>query len=314
MTTSGIYTITRKGTDIIESALRKCGVVTEASPITAPMQTTALAALEDMIRAMHKDGIKLWLYRQAVLFPVLAQKRYLLGPNGDHFCFATDLIKTTLAVAASDTDTSFTVSDDEGLADNDYIGIELDSGVIFWTTINGAPAANVVTVDDALTGDAAIGNKVFSYTSKAPRPLEITHGSVQVQDDSETFLKKDAREDYLDYANKAAVGTPIAFHYNPLRTDGELYLYPTTNNETQYINFSIQIPVEIVQAAAKDLDFPEEWYLPLSWCLAQQLYIEYGITDQITVTKIEKEADKWYDSIKNWDQEDASIFFEPDDE
>lgn len=67
---------------------------------------------------------------------------------------------TTLSVAASATDTSITVVDASGFADGDYIGILLDDGTEDKTTVNGAPAGNVITLTDAITGAAAISNAV----------------------------------------------------------------------------------------------------------------------------------------------------------
>lgn len=71
---------------------------------------------------------------------------------------------TTVAVAGVATNTTIKVVDDTGFGDGDFIAIELDDGTQHQTTINGAPAANVITLDDALPSSSAIGK----YVCRAP--------------------------------------------------------------------------------------------------------------------------------------------------
>lgn len=69
---------------------------------------------------------------------------------------------TTLTAASAATDTTLEVADDEGFNDGDYITVTLDSGALHATTVNGTPAANIITITDGIpTGaNAAIGNAV----------------------------------------------------------------------------------------------------------------------------------------------------------
>jgi len=70
----------------------------------------------------------------------------------------------TLTVAAVATDTTITVSRADYIDSGDLIYVLLDSGEYHCTTVNGAPAGNVVTLTDAIpTGKtAAIGNSVIN--------------------------------------------------------------------------------------------------------------------------------------------------------
>lgn len=72
----------------------------------------------------------------------------------------SDGVDTTVAIAGSATDLTITVADDTGFSDDDYIGILLDDGTQHQTRVNGAPAANVITFDDALPSGTAIGKTV----------------------------------------------------------------------------------------------------------------------------------------------------------
>lgn len=78
--------------------------------------------------------------------------------NGNWQCvFALD---TTLSVAGNGTDIMITVTTVTGITSGDVIGIQLDSGAAHWTTVNGAPVGNVVTLAVALPNNAAIGSRV----------------------------------------------------------------------------------------------------------------------------------------------------------
>jgi len=74
--------------------------------------------------------------------------------------YVSDGNATQVAVAGVATDTSIEVDDDAGFGDGDFIGIELDDGTQHQTTVNGAPAANIITFDDALPGPSAIASAV----------------------------------------------------------------------------------------------------------------------------------------------------------
>jgi hypothetical protein len=71
------------------------------------------------------------------------------------FAFAT-----TLSVAGVATDLTVTLSSVTGITSGDVIGIQLDSGAAHWTTVNGAPVGNVVTLTVALPSNATIGKLV----------------------------------------------------------------------------------------------------------------------------------------------------------
>jgi hypothetical protein len=72
----------------------------------------------------------------------------------------TSAVDKSLAVAAIATDGTVTLTAAAGIAAGNIIGIELDTGAWHWTTVNGAPAGNVVTLAVAMPSGAAIGKRV----------------------------------------------------------------------------------------------------------------------------------------------------------
>lgn len=79
-----------------------------------------------------------------------SQWQYVTGPQS-----------TTLSVAAVATNLTITVVSAAGFANGGHIGIELDNGLQHITTVNGAPAGNVITLAVAMPSAAAIGRVVL---------------------------------------------------------------------------------------------------------------------------------------------------------
>lgn len=240
------------------------------------------------------------------------QQSYALGPAGDRIVRKDDLVTTTLSADEAAAQTTLSVTSITGIADNDIIGIVLDDNTIHWSTVNGTPAGGAVIVDDALPSAASSGNKVYAFTSKAPRPLKITQGMIQVDATNETTLTILGREDYFALSNKSATGVTTQIFYNPTLTSGKLYVWPVITDERQFLNLTGRMPFEDFDAGGNNPDFPLEWHQPLVWMLCSEVYTEYGVTDPITVQKIEKQAEKWFTIVSDFDVEEADIIIQPD--
>jgi hypothetical protein len=68
-----------------------------------------------------------------------------------------DRYETTVDGDELTAQTVISVADATGIADNDIIGIRLDSGSWHWSDVNGAPIGNDVTITDALPSQASDG-------------------------------------------------------------------------------------------------------------------------------------------------------------
>lgn len=72
---------------------------------------------------------------------------------------------TTLSSGATTNATSLSVASATGILNGQSIGILLDSGAWHWTTVNGAPSGNTVTIATGLPSAAASGKRVLTYTA-----------------------------------------------------------------------------------------------------------------------------------------------------
>jgi len=279
---SGSYDFGLTAENIITEALELLGIYVTGGTVIDTHKASCLRTLEMLIKAWAADGVGLWTLKEAALFLAYGEYEYSLGPSGDH-C-TSSWVKTEVAVAASSGASTVTVDSDTGISDSDYIGIELEDGTLQWTIINGAPAANVVTLTDSLTDDVSVDSHVYCYSDKLQKPLRITEARIRVEGDddnddcTETVLSIKHRNQYMTISDKEATGTADLIYYQPELTDGKLRVYPACDNVQNYIKFTAKIPIQDFDDAANSPDLPTEWLLALSWNLAILISPKFGKT------------------------------------
>ena len=305
MATSGSYDYNRTALQIITEALELIGEYQAGETLTAEDTTSCLASLNMMIKAWQAEGIGLWTKRDAALILEENEYKYTIGPSGDYATLVSDLAKTEIATAASSTDLTITVDDDDGFTNGDYIGVELDDGSVQWTTINGVPAADVITLTAALTDDVAVDNHVYALASLLQRPIEIADVRLHNNSDYERPLRIVSRQEYMALPNKTDTGAANLVYYDPTLTNGTLYVWPACNDVKEYIKFTAKIPLEDFDATTNDPDFPQEWLLALAWNLAILVAPKFGVE---LPTKFELKALGFKQAVSVFDREDASIF------
>lgn len=308
MATSGSTDFNLTRNEIIEEALKLLGVGARGETISAEDNADASRALNLMVKAWQAQGYHLWGIQTATLLVQKGTGEYSLGPSGDHA--TTSLTETTLAADAAAAATSIAVASASGIADTYYIGIELDSGSLQWTTVSGAPVGNAVTIADALTGAASSGNAVYVYQTKAGRPLRIAEARI-VESGNEVPMFRLGRSGYFELANKTSEGKPTQFYYEPQLTNGKLWIWPTPNNVDMRIKFSFERTLEDFDSAADNADFPVEWLEAIKYNLAARLAPQYGLPLDMRAW-LKQEAQAALDEALGFDREDASVYFQPD--
>jgi len=309
MTTSGSVDFTQNLTGIITDAYHMIGVGAEGEAITDDNYQRAKRSLNRMIKSWETQGVHLWKYRTANLFLSVGKENYLLGKTGDN---ATDsFVKTTTTIAAILGDGTITVDDDTGILNGDFIGIVLDSGDIQWTTINGVPAANVITLTDVLTDTVAIGNVIYVYTTKINRPLLLDNVNIKINNYNEVPMILLERQEYFNLPTKSSQGTPTQYHYNPTLTNGILYIWTTASTSNNYIKFSYIPDFEDLDTALNTSDFPIEWLDCIVYNLALRLGIENGLSASATFAQVQSTAIELLRQAKGFDNEQGFVSFEP---
>lgn len=315
---SGTATFNRTADKFILRALRQVGAIEAGETPSADMVSEALEAFNAMVKEWGAIGIHLWTEEEAILFLQPNQAQYALGPltNGNpspDICVGSNSWSqsTLTATAATGAGTVSLVSA-AGISTTDGIGIGLDTGAIYWTTVNGAPAGNVVTLTAPLPSQATIGNPSFSYVagSQIIRPLRIPAGRrIFLQSLIETPITRLSRSEYMDLPNKTgAPGIVTQFFYAPVLGQGLFYAWPAPVDATSAVRFTWYRPLYDFDNLSNLPDFPQEWINTLTWNLAQELGPEYDVPDA-KWTKIVAMASNTLQRVQGWDREPESIYF-----
>ena len=308
MTTSGSIDFSLNRNELIRASMRLAGILASGEVPNNDEYSDASVTLNLMLKQWQAEGIGLWLNQEFWLFPDYSDGTYLLGPTGGNA--TASAVITAIATAGVATNLTITVDSATGISNADVIGIELDGGTLQWTTVNGAPAANVITITAALTDAVNVDAVIYSYTTKIQRPQRLLELRRVDSSGSEIPLAEISRQEYLGLALKTALGTPTQYYYDPRLTNGMLYLWPEPDNVTSYIKGTMRRTIYDMDATTDDFDIPPDWFGCLRDNLAAELAVEYDAPVQKQQILFGKAA-KSRNILENFDSEQTSVFFQP---
>lgn len=317
LTTSGTYTYSASVITLLTAALRQVQVIGEEETASGAQLQTGLDAMAAMCKGWQASGIHVWCEEEGILFLQPGQTQYKIGAGSpDHVTLFDSLLETSLTVTAATGAGSVTLDSVTGVASGDQIGIQLDAGTTFWTTVNGAPSGSIVTLTTVLPSQATSGALAFDYSTPLYRPLRVMGGRrYNLFSRIDISMNMWARLDYEAQPNKYTTGIPTAFFFDPQTGQGAYSQpvglwnsWPTPQDNTNAARFTAQRPVQDIASLANIPDFPVEWNAALKWNLALELGPEYGCPAE-QLTFIGSRAKYWYDMASAWDRESESVMF-----
>ncbi len=251
-------------------------------------------------------NLKAFARKTAYLFLQQGQSVYSLGPSGDNW--ASSYSTTTLGAAKSASATAVTLASAIG-ANADAIGIRLADGSIGWSTISAGGGTTSITLPANSLGAANSGARVFTYTSKARRPLQLLTAVLRTTDTKDQPLAVNkTREDYEAIGDKTADGTPSWLAYERTLTNGTLYMDCEPSDTTMVVRVVFLGAPEDFDALNDTPDYPQEWYKPL----VGQLSIDTAPIFGVPVTaEMKLFRDEGLSIAQNTDPETSDLFFEP---
>lgn len=278
MATSNNQNFSLNRDDFIKAAMRGINALFEGqSPnpiqISDISQAMNMLAKQWMGAADFMPGFKMWTRKRATVFLEKGKSKYTLGPNGDHA--TTSYTETAMKVAAVATDGTVDVDSITGMTTADFIGVVLDDGEIHFTTINGAPSGDTVTLTTAMPSAAAIGKAVYFYTTKVQRPLDILFINIQDSNGDDLPLNPMTLGEYESIGDKDASGRPTQYYFEKLRTDADLYLDYAVDEVTDSLEVTFLRPVDDFDAATDELDMPQVWFRPFKYQLMIDIAPEF---------------------------------------
>lgn len=278
MPTTGTVTYSTSRSKIIGLTMKILGQLGEDESPTASEDTDVGDFLSMLVKSWQAKadfapGLKMWKRRRGDLYLSNSANSYNLGPSGDNWTEAS--YSRTLTANAAAAATTLTCSSITNAASGDYIGVELDSGALHWTTINGAPSGSTITITTALPSAAASGAYVFNYTTKAARPVDIEAAVLRDTDGNDVPVSFMNMQDHMALpakANTTYTGDPLSVYYEAQLTNGVLYLdVGGAADVTKKLHIVWLEPIEDITSAADEPEFPQQWYRPLAWGLAKEV-------------------------------------------
>lgn len=257
-------------------------------------------------RADFGANLKVWSRKTAYLFLQKGQSVYSVGPSGDHWTGSYSTTTTSAAKIASATSLSLTSAIG---ANADNIGIELSDGSIGWTTISSGGGTTSLTLPANSLGAAAAGARVFTYTSKARRPLKLLTAVLRDVNTRDTPMSVDrTRQDYEAIGDKTHDATPAWIAYEATLTNGTIYLDCEPSDVTRVVRVVFLGTIEDFDALTDTPDYPQEWFRALVAQLAIDICPMFGkpVTQELRDARNEALG-----IAQNTDPETTDLFFEP---
>lgn len=300
------YSITRG--DIIESALLKIGEYDQGDVVPGDEAGTAARTLNLMLKFFTVRGADLFLRQTQTLFLQKDVQSYTLGTTGTAEVTET-YVETTISTDTVSGATTIPVTSTTGMNPLDRIGLKMDDNSIHWTTVTTVLSATSVLIGTAIDDDAAAGNKVYAYTTKADRPQKIIYSHRRDTSDQDTPVDMIGEVAYRRLSSKGSAGPVNQAWYHPTLDNGTLYTWPVDGGKTtDKLILVANILSDDLDSTSDNPEYPIEWGECLVYGLAARLAPEYGINIQDR-RQMNSEAEEKLSFMLDYDVEDASVIF-----
>ncbi len=316
LTTSNVVDYDPPGTDVITAAFRRMGTIDETEVPTAGMFRDGLSTLNSMMKELETTGIHIWTVEEAILFFRQFQFRYLLSKTSADHCadaYSYSLSQLNLTAIAGATAINL-VRPGNFFAKGNQIGINLDSGDAFWTTVPSDPTGLAVPLAAPLPSSASQQNFVYAYKENIDRPLRIpaarriAYGTPPSGSILTPLTNMMSRQAYMDLPQPETPGQVTQAYYNPARNIGELFVWNAPQNTQSGLRFTYYRPIQVFTSVDDLADLPQEWGNALKWSLAKELGPQYSIPAE-RWDRILMQAGQKAELAMGWDREPESIYF-----
>lgn len=274
MATSGSIDFSLTRDNLITDAMRVIGAIGEGETPTSYEISNASRALNMLVKQWQGNtdfsaGLKVWARKRGYLFLNTDTVSYSLGTTGDNW--TNSYVSTVTTASQTAGNSTVTVASATGLAASMYIGIELVTGALQWTTISGTPTTTV-TLAASLTANVASGARVFAYTTKAYPPLEIQSASMRDTNGNDTpLVLVPTVQQYEGIPSKTADGMPYGVLYERGTLNGTLLTTSAPTDPTYVLRITYTRPLDDLDSTADEVDYPQHWFRALKYGLARDL-------------------------------------------
>ena len=278
VSTSVNFTFTRD--DTIEESLMALQVIGEGDAPTAAQLADHARTLNAMIKSWMAKGIHVHLIQRVTMWLTANQYEYVVGTDK----MAVQPVKTFLTADSAATDTTLTVDSIANISSTNIIGVLLDDGSVFWTTVNGAPSGSTITLTTGVTTAASSGKPVWVYaTTAAAGDIKAIYMAWRrtwnnaANTFEDTPIEIVPHKEYFGLSSKTDTGevTQIAF-LPKIDRNGTIFTYSAPADGRTTLHLLTKRSIYDFDGATDDADYPQEWFEAIWMGLAARLANHYG--------------------------------------
>jgi len=291
---------------IITDSLSLLGVYGQGDTVSTNDYNFCLNLINKMVKAWEGRGIHLWTSVEGAVYFTVGQIFYdLASTSTDHA--GQDPIFNQLVTTCNSS--LVNVGSTFMMKVGDHIGIQLDSNVLFWSTIATIVDGANVTMNAGVPSTASNGNSVFSYTLEMDRPLMIINNSVRYYNQSgvERPIQLRGRSEFMAIPNKSVEGQANQAFYSPHVSDARIYIWPTAFSVGDCLRFSYIRRIADFVNSTDTPDLPQEWLECLTYNLAVRAAPSYGLILEKVNPDISAIASQSLQAMELFDSEDGDL-------
>lgn len=159
------------------------------------------------------------------------------------------------------------------------------------------------------TGTYTLGPSGDVVMDRPLRLLKVTRK--KTSDGLEVPIEQISQDEYYQLNNKSSSGLPVQYYYDPTLTNGTIYTWPVIDQSGYTLELVYVKQYDDMDASTDDFEFPQEWYLAISFGLADLLAEDYATNDSLA-NRIHFKATRFKDEAMGFDVENASTYIQPD--
>jgi len=296
---SGVKAFSMTANDIIAAALKKAGVYQAGEPAQPDEIADGKTSLNLMLKSWPVKGVDIQWRQRITVFLSKGTQSYLLGDAGDHA--TATYFETTLAADADSGATALALTSTTGITSGDFIGIRLNDNTIHWTTTNSTGSV----IGAGLVSAANSGNAVYTYTTRAHKPLKVIY-AMRRDGDRDIDLTQIGDGEYQRLSLKGATGPVNQISYQRQQANGLLRVWPTDGGKLVLI---VQNEPDTIIGLSDTPDCSSEWYEPMIYGLAVRIAPDYGLLSAKDFAMLRADAAMMFEDALNFDVENASVTF-----
>jgi len=164
-----------------------------------------------------------------------------------------------------------------------YIGIQLDNGSMFWTTIVSVnTGANTITITTGIPSSSNnINNVVYAFTTIAAPLQTLDDARLRDNQGNDTLVSVLSYDEWISLPSKQApgfVGDPVAVYYEPhlVGNSGQGFgtLFTDVDGAqdlSKYLVLTYFKEIDDFVNPTDEADFSKEWFMALTYGLAKHI-------------------------------------------